>query len=706
MTLSELLKVHLRDPHTQKSVAMSWLSRAGERWKPPTVESHISRCLRGQRQGVRFFFGELEHARMLLDVLDVPERDRAPIYAAAEELLKMDKDRPPRLIVDVTARSGRLETRRLFEELRAAIIDTRPLEPVLLLLTESQYDDLPRSFDQHEEWFRVEMIGEAEAPARLADPSCSGALVASFRRHAPPDRWIAMDFDPKLGKLRFAPPDGFERFARDGALALPEVVHDLAAFVDDVPLPSFDADKLGPLEQRMAMEALRGEGQAERVSKDPAMRLAMARALGVVATATPRDRIEAALRAAASGLGAANLDSMAAEAFQKLLTRAGMRRQPPTMVRVGDQIEVVNPVEGQPGLAHPRVRVHRIEAADPAFTRLRAAVSRWTVGDFEADPFLDRLLLRLDPDGHERLAFLHARAALLIEQQFRPQRGRPIEDWRPRLARLLAHDVPAATLRLVVDQERSGSYLTVAGPSWVDVALRGAPSDANSLKYPRPAAVEAVPISRDETVLVATPNEGRHSRDRRKPQIVALDLETTPPDVGSAAERWLDSFEEWRSHSGYELRSDDREQIGSLPWKEADRQLGLTWLALQMAARAAPAVRLHDGRVLLQVGDGIVARVDLRETAESVEPRAMLDAFSRFHDLKHWELSVGVASGVSSIELAIPQRVVLLGEQARVEVELLGSALFLGASGRKAIAVAELARRADDRAQIDDDDDD
>jgi len=32
------------------------------------------------------------------------------------------------------------------------------------------------------------------------------------------------------------------------------------------------------------------------------------------------------------------------------------------------------------------------------------------------------------------------------------------------------------------------------------------------------------------------------------------------------------------------------------------------------------------------------------------------------------------------VELAIPQRVVLLGEQARAEVEFFGSALFLGRS--------------------------
>jgi hypothetical protein len=49
---------------------------------------------------------------------------------------------------------------------------------------------------------------KAEAPARLADPSCAGALVTSFRRHAPMERRLAMDFEPRVGKLLFAPPNG------------------------------------------------------------------------------------------------------------------------------------------------------------------------------------------------------------------------------------------------------------------------------------------------------------------------------------------------------------------------------------------------------------------------------------------------------------------------------------------------------------------
>ena len=50
MTLGELLRTYLRDPHTQKSVAMSWLERAqgpGQSWRPAMVESHLRTPVRG-----------------------------------------------------------------------------------------------------------------------------------------------------------------------------------------------------------------------------------------------------------------------------------------------------------------------------------------------------------------------------------------------------------------------------------------------------------------------------------------------------------------------------------------------------------------------------------------------------------------------------------------------------------------------------------
>lgn len=706
MTLGELLKAQLRDPHNQKSVAMAWLGRAqklGQSWSPSTIESHLSRCFGERPPGVRFFFEDHERARLLLDVMEVPESDRAPIHAAAEELLMMDKDRPPRLIVDVTAYSGRVDARRLFEAVRTAIVEPRPMEPVLLLLTEVQYDDLPRSFDQHEAWLRVEMVAAAVASARAAELASAGALVASFRRHSPPERWLAMDVDLRTGRLVFEPADGLERFAREGSLPLPAVVHDLSHFVGDDPIPQLDLAGLGPLEQRRAMVDLASEDHAERVAKDPVRRLATARTLGVTAAATERDRVEAELRSAVAGLGAATVSTMDAESFDALLARARRRPQPPTMARVGDQIHVINPEAHQPGLDHRRVQLHRIDAAEPALTRLRTAVNRWTLGDFEADPFLDRLISRLDPDGHEHRAFVHARAVLLA-RTLSPQRGRLVADWRAALERLLAHDVPPARLRLIVDPSRSLSqYVTVNAPPWAKAALHGVSTDVSVLEFSRSALANAVPISREATVRVAQRTEGdRYGYSRQTVELEIPDGDATSPGVTGADERWLDLFDAWSSGAELTVSVRPGEPLRALPWQQADLHLGLTWLALRTALRTAPAVRLHDGAVLVQIADGLAARVEVRETSGALELGASLDAVCSQHDLERWTLGVGVASGVSSVRLSVPQRVILLGEQVRAEVEFLGAPLLAGANVHGTLIAAN--QEEDERSWSDDDD--
>jgi hypothetical protein len=471
-----------------------------------------------------------------------------------------------------------------------------------------------------------------------------------------------------------------------------------------VPIPPFDPEGLGPLEQRRAMVDLGSEHRVERVAADPARRLAMARALGVVAVATPRDRIEAELRDAAAGLGMSNLTSVPAAQFAAILARARKRPQPPTVVRVDDQLEVVNPQPDQPGLAHSRVRVHRIEAPEPALVRLRAAVEGWTQGDLEADPFLHRLIPRLDPGGQERLAFLHARA-LLLRQPLSPQEGGLVEDWRAALERLLEHDVPPAMLRLESSSNAS-RYWTVAAPAWIEAALRGSSQeDASVLKHLRSALAGAVPIARDEAVLAS-----ERERYGRESAIRILDVAGVP--LSTAGEQWLDAFESWtegRHVQGPFFSSLDSTPIGPFPWDEADRHLGLIWLALRGAIPSAPAVKLHDGRVLLPIGDGLAARVDVYETVERVELRALLDVSADHGRSGRWELS-GVASGIRSIELEIPRRVILLGEQLRAEIEIFGSPLCFGAKTRSAIVAAELTRQADERAKAEararEDDDD
>jgi hypothetical protein len=286
-----------------------------------------------------------------------------------------------------------------------------------------------------------------------------------------------------------------------------------------------------------------------------------------------------------------------------------------------------------------------------------------------------------------------------------------VEDWRAALERLLEHDVPPAMLHIKNSSNTSSRYWTVAAPPWIEAALRGSSQrDASVLEHPRPALAGAVPIARDEAAVLAS----ELANYDLESSIRILDVAEAP--LGTAGERWLDAFEVWtegRHVRGPFFSALKSESIGPLPWDEADRHLGLIWLALRGAIRSAPAVRLHDGRAFLSIGDGLAARVDVYETAERLELRALLDVIassSAYGRSESWALSVGVASGIPSIELEIPRRVILLGEQLRAEIEFFGSPLCFGAKARLAIVAAELARQADERAKaearsLDDDDD-
>lgn len=136
--------------------------------------------------------------------------------------------------------------------------------------------------------------------------------------------------------------------------------------------------------------------------------------------------------------------------------------------------------------------------------------------------------------------------------------------------------------------------------------------------------------------------------------------------------------------------------IQSLPWDEADRHLGLVGLALRSAVQSALAVQQYDGRALMPLGDGLVAQVEVHETAEPLALEALLDGSedgARTRNRSHWKLDLDVPSGFANINLAIPARVILLGEQLRVEVVFFGSPLFASANARTVTRAAELQRQ-------------
>lgn len=175
---------------------------------------------------------------------------------------------PPRLVIDLTRWSEVTTAKQLFDAVRVKIVDSLPVQPAVLLLTDALYDLLPRSFDAAK-WLRVEVIEVVDAEARVRELTDGGALLASPVCQVDPERWLAIDYRAADQALILEPADGLARFARAGALSLPAVEHDLASWVADGAAASFDLAALDPIQQRRLMVRLRDESEAERVDPDP-----------------------------------------------------------------------------------------------------------------------------------------------------------------------------------------------------------------------------------------------------------------------------------------------------------------------------------------------------------------------------------------------------------------------------------------------------
>lgn len=716
MTLTDLLRHHFPQESTQKSIAMDWhdrLSKAGGKPRSASyVESQISRCLRGEAPAVRFFFAERQRGVLLLDVMGVPDDQRGEILAAADRAMNASGEPPFRLVIDLTRWSRVTTAKQLFDAVRVQIVEPQLLQPAVLLLTDALYDELPRSFDTVK-WLRPEAIDASDAASRVLELTGGGALLASPVCQVEPERWLAIDYRADRA-LILEPGDGLARFARDGTLALPAVEHDLASWVTEAAPAGFDPTALDPIELRRLMVKLRDETEAERVDPDPRKRLAMARALGIVAAATPRDRLEAELRIAAAGLGVSDVPAMPDGAFRALIDRARRRPSPQTVVRVGDELHCVNPAPAHPGLDHPRVRVHRFEPPEPWISQLRAAVADWTVGDFEADPFLVRAMDQLDPDRRDVLALLHARAWLLNARAVRPRSARPVDDWRTAVRAIISENVPEAMLRMAgLDPEQDAAFHTLPPDGRAAVELPSIDGDTADRLRHVPSPSPAVPFGRAAPLQYARPRSDRWSgRALTKLVLPAGSNDTTG---ASLDEHWLDAYDAFLARSvfaGHVVSSVDIAQgQEQWPWEEADSLLASTWLALRAAIDLAPAVQSTRGSILLGLGSGIAAEIVVTATAHGVgQIRAMLNC--RHHiTTSNVSLTTSIAAGVDSVKYTVPAGVVLLAGNIRAEIHFTASPILLGV-GAPMIpsAAARIAQAAADdaaqRAAYDDDDDD
>jgi hypothetical protein len=712
MSFTELIRKHLPEQSKQKSLALEWLTRrqqAGNAtWSTSYVESRFSRCLSGEPAAVRFFFGQRDAAATLMDVLAVPSDEREALLMAADRHLENGPQHPPaRMVIDLSRWSGTTAARALYESVRAHLIEPALVKPAVLVVTSHLHDELPRSFDSID-WLRVEVTDSEQSNKSIEALLADGALLVSPVGEIDPAHWLAIDFDPAQSRLLLEPADGLARFARDGQIPLPAVEHDLADVVADMPgaaVPTMET--FGPVERRRLMSRLRSEVDAADVDVDPAMRFAMAGALGITATSTPRDRIEADLRAAIAGLGViAPIVTTMADVGQRL-DRARRRPAGPTVLRVVDEIHVINPPDGQGGLDHPRVRVHRVAAPIPESARLRAAIATWTIGDFEADPFLFGVLRRLDPDGRDLLAYLHARAWLLANGVETPSPGKPVDDWRAPLLRILAGHVPNAMVMLPSDPApHESSFVAVTVPSWLAEPFADIDGDTAGRLRHVPSPLTSVPVGvRDEAQQSHVRYEENYFRSIVQTRLALPNVRTMGAQRVAGPmidDSWLDSFEAFIGDKNDDTPRVAAVQMASMkppPWTAADHVLSTTWLSLRMGVERGVAVRSESGTITLHLGGGLAAVIEVTATAEEVrETRAMLECtplLDHNRSTKGYSLSSRIAAGVDGVQYSVPTRVVLLGERVRAEIWFAASPLlFGGATGDVAFLGARTAVEA------------
>ena len=774
MTLGTAIREHLDGRGlSQRETAMEWLvqwqKRGGDALSTETVTSRLSDLLADRGKGLAFFFKDPARSRLLGEVLDYDGWER--LEAQASEILANGGRLPPRLLVHLSSwGGGRDETDRLFLAVEALAQRAPRLRPLALVLTDEQYRWLPRTFDDMAEDLQIERVAdEAEGADRVKVLAQRQGLLVSPMFLVSCERWAAAHFDGR--ELVVEPPDALERFeakARlDGPRPVEHPVEDLGLesekakppespcetrkpigtsatvtlgegqspgfkIISSDPVLEPETAKLpeNPCEIRRLIIALAEENAAAALGTSASIRLGWARRLGVEAVSTDRERLEAALVKLAASLGVEATDACEDD-LTTLLERAHRRPVGPTCLRVGDTLHAINPLD--PADNSPLLVVHHVECRPPAIRRLRDAIASWTTDDLIEDRDLLGLIDKLDPEGQERGAMLHARATLAHSGLVEVPWPSPSGDWREGMAALLDGSPPAARLRLRM--ERAGATLwTPAGhEARAFLALPGdlerLPSDLDrGLRQVAPMG--DVEIGRGDQLMVADYSQGhaktrfdrlqppgtvrpnlqhewpRNQRwDSVKPWVFIpveggiaedddlwLDALEASPTVGGGVEEWND-FEYGEDPRRYlphhetlgEWASSPVAMPGSL-WCEADRELAMAWVALRRALDTPGAIVMHDGIVLLPMSAGVFAELRVRRFGDADVPsRASLFLTVNRENLNDdWSSPFGslcervtMFTGYTTTGYSLPRRIHLSGRGWRADVSFVASPLFL-----------------------------
>lgn len=755
MTLTELLAPYFPDG-PQNALAMDWLARwqkgGGKTLSDATVESRLSELRREKPDGVRFFYNDPAREALLAEVLALPHEIRAAARERAEAVLAQGGAQAPRLVMDLsglTPNPGDADA--LFQQLKRDLLGDAPILPLVLVVDELQYDRLPRSFDDMKPRLSyVKVAGAVEGREKARELAGETAVVASPWRHTSDARWLAIRW--WKGTLAYGPPDGVERIRTDGRLpSAPTPAHDAAELLDGAEPPRVKAPD-DPLKLRGLVDALGDPARAAALG-ELAMRVAMARALGVVAASTEAERQEVEARRERE-----RVEREVADAIEKLaipvaggsevdVTRAERRaayvQGEPVAYRVGDTVHVVGAASLEVP-KHPRIVRHAVRAQPTALQRLLEATRGMTLDDWRADPLLLGAIGRLaDGDARENLLLLHARASLVLSGALKPAAPQPVEGWRTALTPLFEADPPEAWLWPDVSAEPV---------TWVDGCVSVRPwvfpdgrlfltqvKDCPPLYWVPPLTSRF--LTRAEKLVAFRPKTGRYRTEnnysgglRELPKaLVPVDAAVaTNPEVWQTcveASPFLggregDAVRVWQQHQ-QKLQSggalpDWVQSTLALPsgtWFQADRELATTWLAIRRALRQGDAVRLHTGRVLLDLGGGLLADLDVRAHGGADTPvrgalhlgvssfsisstdwndrdyevRATLAPLTTRVDTHLAHTPYGSTAFVTSLGYALPARVTVTGRGVAVDISFVASPLLAAGAPSNAPVLASAA---------------
>lgn len=765
MTLGERLREQIDQQH--KQVALTWF----ERWQathpdfqksPNSVVSQFSRCLNDKPGGVRFFFGSRDRADLLFEVLEVPVDERESLWAEAQGIMGAAVSSPA-VVVDLTPWSGPNQS-VVFNGLRNCL-DVRPeLGAISLVLTREQAEQIPNGLASMPGVKLEPVERPGDGWERTLDLVGEKTLVVSKVAYENLALWLALDVENR--ELMTHPADGFDTFARERVLPLPEpITHSVFAIGvgDGECQPKLPESSVA---RRRLIYELADESSPLCGQADAATRAALARALDVDAASTARERLEHELaRLEAQLREAVEFGSTDAGDDDSLARELALRKQramPAKLMRVGDQLHLlIETGQAKQALPQsPRIEVHE-SAPKVVLREILADLETWGHEDYLRDPYFDRLLERLVPADETAIIYHHARAFLLATGHHPTVRAGERADWREAVTAVLASDPPAAELLVPVVLSNKDNAIFGRPTAWLGADNERRVVHDNTLTSwwrHLPPATRVLAIGRGDKLstrrgyqfLEFPQSDPWGSRPEPTPPAEGLlSLRTRDGDLVSTWQALLDASgllpdyrddairdHERSTRSGYEqqltqqslglvvnVTGSENIAVPVADWQRGDEYLASFWLALHLAMREPVSVSMHDRTTLLLLGGSVLARLTA-ETSPCRYPgptRALLVgtvSTGQYREARGVRLAertlythrADTNAYTTHLGLTMPLQARIYAGGYLLSIEFVASPLLAGgltASVFGAITgsvAAQLERDDDERARDDDDD--